>query len=469
MNAPPDDKIVVGSEEWLALPELGIPAIKARVDSGAKTSSLHAFNIRGFKRDGVSWVSYELHPLQKDRQVIVRCESEVADRRVVKSSSGVGEKRYVIRTQLELGGERWDVEITLANRDSMGYRMLFGREAMKNRILVDPSASQLCGNRSQEEIESLYGQADSLVGLKIGLLASNPRLYSNQRIMEAARERGHEIQFIDVQQCTMKLDADNPEIHYGRGKTLNDLDCVIPRIKPGMTRFGCALIRHFESNGIVSLNTARSVTQARDKLHMLQLMIEQGVPLPSSALANAPRDISDLLDMLEGTPLVVKMLQSAHSDGVVSAETREAAESVIKAFRTAGSELLIQEFIQEASGTDLRVLVVDNRVVAAMERLAVMDEHGVSIQRGAPGTAARLSIAEKRLALRAAKAVGLRVAGVDIIRSDRGPLLLDINATPELKEIEKATGKDLAGTLIHAVEKKLRWKRPLHSGETGAG
>lgn len=465
MNSDRDDKIIVGSEEWLCLPQLGIPAIKARVDSGAKTSSLHAFNIRGFKRDGVSWVSYELHPIQKDRRVIVRCESPVVDRRTVKSSSGVGEKRYVIRTLLELAGESWEIEITLANRDSMGYRMLFGREAMKDRVLVNPSASLLCGTRSAQEISSIYDSVTTRVtGLKLGLLASNPDLYSNQRLLEAASERGHEIQFYDIKQCYMKLDLDNPEIHYGRGNTLNDLDCVIPRIRPGLTSFGCALIRHFESTGVTSLNTARAIHHARDKLLMLQLMIQHGVAIPNSSLANSPMDVNDLVDMVDGPPLVVKMLQSAHSDGVVTADTAKSAETIINAFKSVSADLLVQEFIREASGTDVRLLVVDGKVVAGMERHAIIDEFGVSIQRGGPGVATRVSSAERRLAIRAAKALGLKVAGVDLIRSDRGPLLLDINASPELREIEKATGKDLAGTLIQAVEKKVRWKRPLHQG-----
>lgn len=457
------NKIIVGSEEWCGLPQLGIPAVKARVDSGARTSALHAFNIRVFKRSGVSWVSYELHPIQHNRRVIVRCESEVVDRRMVKSSSGVAEKRYVIKTLLQLGGHSWEIEVTLTNRDSMGYRMLFGRTAMLERVLVDPSAKLLCGDYRKEEINNLYGHAPAkLDGLKIGLLASNENLHSNKRIMQAAEERGHEIRFLDIKQCYMKLHPESPEIHYSRGHTLNDLDAIIPRIKPALTSYGCALVRQFASIGVYSLNSASAISNSRDKLLVLQLMIQHGLDIPASCLANSPIDVPDLIAMIDGPPLVVNMLQGAKNEGVVTAETTKSAESVINAFKSVNANLLIQEFIREAGGSSLRLLVVDGKVIATLLRQSTEGEES---DRPEPGpAAAKVSQAEKRLAIAATKALGLKVAGVDLLRGSNGPLLLDINATPELKDIESVTGKDLAGTLIHAVEKKLKWKRPLHTG-----
>ena len=193
-------KIIVGSAEWLSFSSLGIPAIKARVDSGAKTSSMHAFNIQPFKRHGTAWVSFEVHPLQDNRSVAVRCECPVIDRRLVKSSSGNSERRYVIKAPVKIGSHKWEIEVTLANRDSMGFRMLLGREAMHGRMLVDPSTSFCCGQFSEKELDNFYGQASNIKsGLKIGLLASNPDLYSNKRIMEAAEERGHEVIFLNIQ------------------------------------------------------------------------------------------------------------------------------------------------------------------------------------------------------------------------------------------------------------------------------
>ena len=236
-----DNKIIVGSAEWCAFNDLAIPAIQAKVDSGAKTSSIHAFNISQFKRDNAPWVTFEVHPVQNDRRVVVRCEAPVKDRRNIKSSNGTTEKRYVISTPLTIANETWDVELTLTNRDSMGYRMLLGREAMKDRMLVDPANKTHLGVITKKELKQLYDQKDQAnTGLKIGILATNPKLYSNKRLLEAAEERGHDVQFLNIQDCRIKMDTDTPEIHYRKGYLLNDLDAVITRIRPSLTYYGCA-------------------------------------------------------------------------------------------------------------------------------------------------------------------------------------------------------------------------------------
>lgn len=206
------NKIVVGSEEWCALPQLNIPAINVRVDSGAKTSALHAVNIMPFKKEGNPWVRYEVHPLQNDGKTTVFCESPVVDKRKVKSSSGLEEVRYVIKTLLSIGESSWDIEITLTNRDSMGYRMLLGRQAMAGKMLVDPEASFQLGEFSADVLENFYKvHIIKPSGLKIGLLASNPDLYSNRRIIEAGEERGHNMEFINIKDCYIKLDGKIPK------------------------------------------------------------------------------------------------------------------------------------------------------------------------------------------------------------------------------------------------------------------
>ncbi|MDO8907156.1 MAG: 30S ribosomal protein S6--L-glutamate ligase [Pseudohongiella sp.] len=456
------EKMIVGSEEWCALPQLGIPAIKVRVDSGAKTSSLHAFNIRPFSRGGISFVSFEVHPVQGNRRTIVRCEAEVTDKRVVKSSSGIGEKRFVVKTMLAHRDQQWEVELTLTNRDSMGFRMLLGREAMNGRILVDPSSSFAGGKVSNNQIEQLYHEhTRESSGLRIGLLASNPDLASNQRILEAGEERGHRIRFYDIRQCYMKLDAEHPEIHYRGGKLLNNLDAVIPRIRPDLTFYGCALVRQFESLGIYSLNSAQAISHSRDKLYSLQHLLQHGLPIPTTGFADSPLDTDDLIDMVNGAPLIVKLLEGPQHRGVVLAESRNAGESLINAFRSLQANLLVQEFIKEAEGRSLRLLVADNKVVCAVERQAAPGHFRSNRQNGSSLSPARLSAEERKLALRAAKVMGLKVAGVDIIRSRKGPLLLEVNSSPSLGDLEDVSGKDLAGTLISAVEKQLGWKRRL--------
>lgn len=455
-------KKIIGSEEWCAFPELGIPAIKARIDSGAKTSSIHAFNILPFRREGQTWVSFEIHPIQNNRRTVIRCERPVIDKRVIKSSSGLGETRYVISAPLKFGDELWEIELTLANRDSMGFRMLLGREAMHNRLIVDPSEKCLFGEMDHQAISMLYGKEEAnKSGLKIGLLASNEELYSNQRLLEAGEERGHEMMFLNVKQCYMKLDALDPEAHYRGGKLLNDIDAVITRIRPSVTFYGTALARQFESMGIYTTNSSSAISQSRDKLFSLQLMLKSGINIPTTGFANSPIDTNDLIDMVGGAPLIVKLLEGTQGRGVVLAETKKAAESVINAFKSLRANLLVQKFIKEANGKDLRCFVIDGKVVASIERTAAPGEFRANIHQGGTASVIKITPEERALAVKAAKILGLQVAGVDIIRSQSGPLLLEVNSSPGLEGIETATGKDIAGMIISSIEKKLKWKREL--------
>ena len=456
------NKIIVGSEEWCSFPALGIPAIKARVDSGAKTSSIHAFNINRFRRDGESWVSFEVHPLQNNRRTVIRCERPIIDKRLVKSSSGISETRYVINVTIKFGNDNWDIELTLANRDSMGYRMLLGREAMSGRILVDPELSFCLGEVTMEELKESYGEKErEKSGLKIGLIASNIDLYSNQRILEAGQERGHEMVFLNIKQCYMKLDALEPEAHYRGGKVLNDLDAVITRIRPSLTFYGCALTRQFESMGIYTVNSSAAITQSRDKLFSLQLLLKNGISIPTTGFANSPMDTNDLIEMVGGAPLIVKLLEGSQGRGVVLAETKKAAESVINAFKALRANLLVQQFIKEADGKDLRCFVIDGKVVASIQREAAPGEFRANIHQGGTASIVKITPNERSLAIKAAKTLGLKVAGVDIIRSKNGPLLLEVNSSPGLEGIETATRKDIAGMMISSVEKKLGWEREL--------
>ena len=454
------NKLIVGSEEWCSLPGLGLPAIKARVDSGAATSSLHAFNIVPFQRDGELWISFEVHPLQNDRSVVARHEAPVLEQRGVRNTSGISENRYVIREELVLGEQRWPIELTLTNRDAMGYRMLLGREAMVGRVLVDPEGSHQLGDVEPAQLEAMYAALRTeRTGLRIALLASDPELYSNRRLLEAGEERGHRMEFLNVKQCYMRLDPQNPEMHYRGGNVLERIDAVIPRIRPSVTFYGCAITRQFEAMGIRVLNAAEPIKRSRDKLLASQLFVRHGLSMPVTGFASSPLDTNDLIKMVGGAPLILKLLEGAQGRGVVLAETQKAAESVINAMKSLNANLLVQEFIKEAGGKDLRCFVIGNKVVSAIERTAAVGDFRSNIHQGGSAQAVRIRPEERKLAVAATRALGLDVAGVDIIRSERGPLLLEVNSSPGLEGIETATGKDLAGQMIQEVERKLGWVR----------
>jgi ribosomal protein S6--L-glutamate ligase len=452
-----EKKIILGSEEWCSFPELGVPAIKARVDSGAKTSALHAINIAPFTKNEKNWVKFDINPIQNNVRTIIHCEAPLIDKRVVKSSSGFREQRYVIQTTLHLDGKSWTIEMTLTNRDSMGFRMLLGREAMIGRAIVDPEQQYLIKAPTEEFLTELYkGAVKEKSGLHIGVLASNPELYSNKRIMEAGEMRGHEMHFLNIKECYIKLDAKKPEIHYRGGKILNQFDAIIPRIRPSATFYGCALTRQFEALKVFCLNSSSAITQSRDKLYSLQLLLNHGVDIPTTGFANSPLDTDDLITMVGGPPLIVKLLEGTQGKGVVLAETKKAAESVINAFKSINANILVQEFIKEANGKDIRCFVIDGKVVAAIQREALPGEFRANIHLGGTASVIKITTEEKRIAVKAAKAMNLKVAGVDIIRSSKGPLLLEVNSSPGLEGIEGATNKDIAGKMIKAIEKHFK-------------
>jgi len=342
----------------------------------------------------------------------------------------------------------------------MGYRMLLGRQAMFGKMLVDPEASFLLREPTEELLSNSYHKYIlKKTGLKIGLLASNPNLYSNRRILEAIQERGHEAEFLNIKDCYIKLDGNNPEMHYRGGRVLNDFDAIIPRIRPSATFYGCALTRHFEAMGVYTLNTAASITKSRDKLFALQQLINEGLPIPTTGFANSPLDTEELINMVGGAPLIVKLLEGTQGKGVVLAETKKAAESLINAFKSLKANILVQEFIKEAKGEDIRCFVVNGRVIASMKRTASPGEFRANIHMGGTASLVKITPEEKRVALLATKTMGLKVAGVDIIRVKNGPLLLEVNSSPGLEGIEGVSDKDIAGEMVKAIEKELKYGR----------
>lgn len=289
---------------------------------------------------------------------------------------------------------------------------------------------------------------------KIILLASNPTLYSNQRIMEAAKKRGHDIEFVNVGECYIKVASNGCEIFYDEARKVENIDHVIPRIKPSMTFYGSAVIRQFEVMGINCLNGSEAITKSRDKLHTLQILSQHGLNVPLTSFANSSYDTKDLIKLVESAPLVVKLLEGTKGVGVVLAETNKAAESVINAFRSLKADILVQQYIKESKGQDIRCFVIGDQVVASMERVAQEGEFRANIHLGATASAIEVSDEERDLAIKAVKAVGLEVAGVDMVRSNSGPKILEVNSSPGLEGIEGVTGIDVAAKMIEFLERK---------------
>ena len=450
---------LIGSIEWCSFPQLGVPTIKARVDSGAKTSTIQADNVKPFIKDGQEWVKFDVTPIQDNRSIVVSCEERVTGRKLVKNTSGISEERLVVQTIMQLGEHCWKVDLTLANRDTMEFRMLLGRDAFMDRFLVDVSKECVQGEVHEKELAELYQQyAQEKNGLRIGVLASNPSLYSNKRIMEAGEARGHEMVFLNVEHSYMKLDVHRPEIRYRGGNILNQFDAIVPRIKPAVTFYGCAILRQFKHLGVYCLNSADAITQSRDKLFASLLFSENDINIPVTGFAKSPMDTKDLIRMVNGAPLIIKLLESTQGRGVVLAETDKAAESVINAFKSVKTNILVQEFIKEANGQDIRCFVVNGKVVASMQRQAAKGEFRANIHQGGKASVIKITSEERKLAIKAAKALNLAVAGVDIIRSNKGPLLLEVNSSPGLEGIELATGIDIADEMIRGIERKLKYQ-----------
>lgn len=290
--------------------------------------------------------------------------------------------------------------------------------------------------------------------MKLGILSRNARLYSTMRLLAAARARGHRARVLDPLRCYMRISHDGFGVHYG-GRELKGYDCVIPRIGASVTFYGTAVLRQFEMMGVYTPSPSEAVLRARDKLRSLQILAKHGIDLPVTVFGDNPDDTKDLLNMLGPPPHVIKLNEGAQGTGVVLAEKPAASQSVIEAFRGLYANFLVQEFVREANGRDIRCFVVGGKVVASMERAAVDGDFRANLHRGGTGSPARLTSAERRTALRAAKVLGLGIAGVDLLRSERGPLLLEVNASPGLEGIERVTGVDVADAVIRHVEASL--------------
>ncbi len=300
--------------------------------------------------------------------------------------------------------------------------------------------------------------------MKIVILSQSAELYSTRRLVEAGRARGHEVRVVDPLRCYMTIATQRPTIHY-RGEELAGIDAIIPRIGASITFYGTAVVRQFEMMGVYSVNESVAISRSRDKLRSLQLLARKGIGLPVTGFAHSTQYTQDLISMAGGAPLVIKLLEGTQGVGVVLAETDKAAESVIEAFRGLKENILVQEFIKEANGADLRCFVVGDKVVASMKRQGKDGEFRSNLHRGGKASNVRLTPEERSTAVRAARIMGLNVAGVDLLRSNHGPVVMEVNSSPGLEGIETTTEKDVADLIFQFIEKQARPGRTKTRGQ----
>lgn len=303
--------------------------------------------------------------------------------------------------------------------------------------------------------------------MKIAILSNGNGNYSTKRLKEEALKRGHEVKIIKYRDCYASIEKDTPTVSY-KGEDLGQFDAIIPRIAANMTRYGTAIVRQLEMQGVYTVSSSLAINRSRDKLRSMQILAKAGVGIPKTVVSRNSADIDDLIDKLGGTPVIIKLARGTHGNGVVLAETKKAAKSVLQAFYLTnedGTNILIQEFVKESAGTDIRAFVVGGRVVASMKRQSLDDDFRSNLHKGGEGTRIKLTEEERKMAVKAAKAMGLNIAGVDMMRSERGPLVLEVNASPGFA-IERITGRDVASPIIEYIE--LNAKRRNKKDKVGA-
>ena len=293
--------------------------------------------------------------------------------------------------------------------------------------------------------------------MNIAILSRGPGNYSTQRLKEVALERGHNVRVINHAECYVTVEKSRPVVRY-RGEDLTDIDAIIPRVGQSMTKYGTAIVRQFEMQGVYTTVSSISINRSRDKLRSMQILARADVGIPKTVFARETTDLDDVVEQAGGAPLIIKVARGTHGNGVVLAETKKAAQAVMQAFYVEGVNFLVQEFVQESKGMDIRAFVVGGRVVASMKRQSLDDDFRSNLHQGGEGTSVKLTDEERKTALRAAKAMGLSICGVDMMRSDRGPLVLEVNPSPGFG-IEKVTGRNVAEKIIEYIEQNAKAKR----------
>lgn len=448
-------KTVIGRAEKIDLLDFHLNDIAAKVDTGADSSSLWASSIEE-REDGLYFVLFGPGNANYTGKVQRFTKPDYSMTRVA-NSFGQKELRYKVKLRIGVKGRVVRATFTLSDRSEKTYPILLGRRLLHGKFIVDVTGGDPLREIEQEkqanlerELEQLHIQKMRQDGLRIVILSKGPGNYSTKRLKQEALRRGHNVRVLNYAKCYVTLESNKPVVRYG-GEELQDIDVIIPRISANLTSYGASIVRQFEMQNVFTTTTSIAIVRSRDKLRSTQLLAKAGVGIPKTVFGRETADLDDVLEQVGGAPAIIKVARGTHGNGVVLAETRKAAKAVMQAFYVEGVSFIVQEYIAESAGADIRAFVVNGKVVASMKRQSLDDDFRSNLHQGGEGSPIKLTDLERKTALRAAKAMGLPICGVDMMRSERGPLVLEVNSSPGFG-IEKVTGHNVAEKIIEYVE-----------------
>lgn len=464
MTPQPD---IIGRAEKVDLRDFSISAVPAKIDTGADVSSVWASSVTETER-GLEFVLFGPGSQFYTGQVQLFTKPDYSITRVA-NSFGHKELRYKVKLHITVKGRNIRATFTLADRSQKTYPILLGRRLLKGKFVVDVNSGDPLIEEEKKKAQSLKKELldseEKMVvpeknanALRIAILSKGAANYTTRRLKETARARGHDVHVINYAQCYMTMEKGKPIIFY-KGKELPDFDVIIPRIAQSYTKYGTAVVRQFEMRGVFSTASSIAINRSRDKLRSYQILARQDVGIPKTVFARETANLEEVVDLVGGAPVIIKVARGTHGNGVVLAETKKAAKAVMQAFYVEGVNFLVQEFVKESAGTDIRVLVVGNRVVTSVQRQSLDDDFRSNTHQGGVGTKVKLTVEEEKTALRAAKAMGLPICGVDIMRATDGPKVLEVNSSASIKTPELITGRDVATKIIEYIERNAKARR----------
>jgi ribosomal protein S6--L-glutamate ligase len=452
-------KTIIGRLEYISLPDLNIPLTIAKIDTGAYSAVITAHDLKVTETKDGQFASFYFYPLSEQKSLKIKVKEKLIGWFMVKSSNGSKEYRPRIRTKMLIGKKTINVDFTLSQRPDLSQSIIIGRKFLKNWSVVDVSQEFLTREINKKEIKQKYYPKTSRPSLKsspkIAILCNNPQLYSNKRILEEAKKLNLQADFVKIQDCYILIKDNEKQLFYKDKNILDKYQAVIPRIASGYTHFGTIVLNNFYNSNIYCLNNPGPIIISRDKFQTFQVLSQKGINLPTTGLAYNSTLFNDILSKVGEPPVIIKLLNSTQGEGVVLSESLSSARSTLSVLKNIKADFLVQEFIKESKGQDIRVFVVGDKIVGAMERVSQdKDEFRSNIHRGGIGKIIELTEEEQEMALRAARLVGLDIAGVDLMRSNKGTLLIEINSSPGLEGIEKTTGINIAKAMIEFLIKK---------------